>query len=142
MRKSTTLIIVVAMCFLCACNNEKDQEKVLLDEVISIHDKVMAKENNLMRNKMQLDTLLMPGKADSAYTVVDKATMGAFRSKLIAADEAMETWMQRFDPELKGKSHDEKLKYFADQKKTVLAIDSQFTITIAASDKYLKGLKK
>src|SRR5438128_2231273 len=127
MKKSATLLIFAAASFLCACNNEKDKEKVLLNEVISIHDHIMAKEDKLMHNKMQLDTLLMPGKGDSTHTVVDKATMGAYRSKLTAADEAMETWMQKFDPELKGKSHDEKMQYFANQKKIVLAIDSQFT---------------
>ena len=142
MKKSATLIIIVAASFFCACNNEKAEEKVLLNEVISIHDKVMAKEDHLMQNKMRLDTLLMPGKVDTTHTIVDKATMGAFRSKLISADEAMEAWMQKFDPEQKGKSQDEKMQYFVDQKKIVLAIDSQFTTTIEASDKYLKGLKK
>lgn len=142
MKKLFAVFFAFTLCLLFACSNEKQEEKALLDEVIAIHDDVMGKEDHLMRNKMQLDTLLSPGPLNDRYSLVDKATMGTILFKLNAADEAMEAWMQNFDPELKGKSHDEKMKYFSGQKKAVMVIDSQFTAVIDSSDKYLKLLKK
>jgi len=34
------------------------------------------------------------------------------------------------------------MKYYADQKKAVMLIDSQITAVVAVSDKYLKEIKK
>jgi len=133
-----TFIIVAAT----ACTDEKATEKQLLDEVIKIHDEVMGKEEYLMRNKMKIDTILTPGPLSEKYTIEEKATIGAVRSKLMTADEAMSKWMQQFDPDLKGKTHEEKIKYYTEQKKAVTQIDSMFTTVIEGSDKYLKELKK
>src|SRR5688572_7264932 len=99
------LIIVV----LAACKDDKAKEKELLDEVIRIHDEVMGKEDYLMRNKMKIDTILMPGPLSDKYSMEEKMTISVVRHKLIKADEAMSKWMQRFDPELKGKSREEKI---------------------------------
>ncbi len=135
-------LFIVAACVLFACTDDKAKEKAMLDEVIKIHDEVMGKEEYLMRNKMQMDSILTPGPVNDKYTMEQKVTISAMRFKLIAADEAMSTWMQRFDAELKGKTHDEKLKYYAEQKKAVVRIDSQITAAVEASDKYLKEIKK
>ncbi|MFD0749384.1 hypothetical protein ACFQZS_04475 [Mucilaginibacter calamicampi] len=121
---------------------EKTKEKTYLNEVIKIHDEVMGKEDRLMRNKMKIDTILIPDTLNAKYTVVEKATLSALRSKLLAADEAMSKWMQDFDAELKGKTHEEKIKYYIEQKKAVTQIDSIFTAVIEGSDKYLKEIKK
>jgi len=142
MIKKQFLLFAFAVLGITACNDDKATEKVMLDEVIKIHDEVMGKEDYLMRNKMKIDTILMPGPLADKYTVEEKAVLGAVRFKITAADEAMSTWMERFDVELKGKSHDEKIKYFTEQKKTVMRIDSQMTVAIDASDKYLKEIKK
>ncbi len=129
-----------------ACTDEKAKqeakEKASLDELIKIHDDVMGKEDHLMRNKMKLDTLLMPGPLNGKYSAAEKASMDSLRFKLTAADDAMTKWMEGFDPELKGKPHDEKMKYYAEQKQAVTKIDSVFTAVIEASDKYLKEEKK
>jgi uncharacterized lipoprotein NlpE involved in copper resistance len=138
--KKPYILLAVIIVGLVACNNDQGQEKALRDEVIAVHDEIMGKEDYLMRNKMKMDTILRP--ENNTYSVEDKVTIGAVRFKLMAADEAMSTWMQRFDPELKGKTHEEKMKYYAEQKKAVMAIDSQMTTAIEASDKYLKDVKK
>jgi len=90
---------------------------------------------------MQLDTILMPDSLNK-YTAEEKATISAVRSKLISADEVMSTWMKNFDAELTGKTHEEKIKYYNEQKKQVTRIDSLFTAVIEGSDKYLKEIKK
>ncbi|WP_100341221.1 hypothetical protein [Mucilaginibacter auburnensis] len=141
MLKKTSLFVVIA-CALFACTDDKSKEKAALDEVIKIHDEVMGKEEYLMRNKMQMDSILTPGPVNDKYSMEQKVTISAMRFKLVAADEAMSIWMQRFDPELKGKTHEQKLKYYAEQKKAVTRLDSQITVAVEASDKYLKEIKK
>ncbi|MGY3212267.1 hypothetical protein [Mucilaginibacter sp. HD30] len=141
MKRYVILFTLIVVAF-AACTDEKAAEKQLLDEVIKIHDEVMGKEEYLMRNKMKIDTILTPGPVSEKYTTEEKATIGAVRFKLMAADEAMSNWMQHFDPELKGKTHEEKIKYYTEQKKAVTQIDSIFTTVIEGSDKYLKDLKK
>jgi len=133
---------VALACTLFACTDDKAKEKSALDDVIKIHDEVMGKEEYLMRNKMQMDSILTPGPVNEKYSMEDKVTISALRFKLIAADEAMSTWMQRFDPELKGKTHEQKIEYYTEQKKAVMRIDSQITAAVEASDKYLKEIKK
>lgn len=137
------LITALAGMILSACTDSKDQQKVLLNDVIKVHDKVMANEDILMRNKMKLDTLLLKNKFPNIKdTATEKAQIRALSAKLVTADGVMEDWMQKFDPEQKGKSHTEIVKYLADQKKQVLAVDSQLTVVVKESSEYLDHLKK
>ena len=90
------LIAAFAVFALSACNDGKDQEKALQDEVIKIHDKVMANDNRLMDNKMKIDTLITTTPdADTAK----KAELTRLNAELMIAEQAMENWMQKFDPE-------------------------------------------
>lgn len=142
MIKKLYFLFAIVVFGLIACNNDKATEEALRQEVIDVHDEVMGKEEYLMRNKMQLDTILRPGAVNDKYTLEEKITLSAVRFKLMEADKAMSIWMERFDPELKGKSHGEKIKYYTAQKKAIMRIDSQMTAVIEASDKYLKEIKK
>jgi predicted transcriptional regulator of viral defense system len=130
-------IVAFALFALSACNNGKDQEKALQDEVIKIHDKVMGADNQLMDNKMKIDTLLT--------TVTDttkKAELTRLQNQLTTAEEAMENWMQNFDPEQANKSSDEKVAYLTDQKKQIMTIDSLMNVAIDKSTQYLNTIKK
>jgi L-arabinose isomerase len=79
---------------LAACADKKAQQKVLLDDIIKIHDKVMSADEQLMNNKMKLDTLIktktIPDTDKSAKQLVQQ---------LNSADVAMENWMHKFDPD-------------------------------------------
>jgi hypothetical protein len=61
---------LVAAAVIClafnACKDPKAEEKVVLNDVIKIHDNVMGYEDQLMHNKMKLDTLLIQAKNDEA----------------------------------------------------------------------------
>lgn len=127
---------------LSACSDPKDKEKAILNDVIKIHDKVMGNDDRLMHNKMKLDTLSRVDTLTKEYNLQEKATMRALNSKLIEADKAMENWMQKFDPEQKGKSHDEIMAYLTDQKKQVMQVDSMLSIAVKESTDYLNHLKK
>ena len=130
------LLIAASVCFVfSACNNSKEQEKDLLNDVLKVHDKVMNSDEKLMENKMQLDTLLKRPAKDTA----EKANMKAISLKLVAAEEAMETWMQKFQPDMTGKSHDEIMKYYSSQKKQIMSVDSQMNAAIVESGKYLSN---
>lgn len=129
------LIAVLASLILSACTDQKAQEKTILDSVIKVHDKVMGSEERLMDNKMKLDTILK--QADSAANT----SAAALRKQLTMADNAMEDWMHKFDPDYKGKTDEETVAYLNDQKKQIMAIDSLVNTAINESDKYLKKIK-
>lgn len=120
---------------LSACNNDKKQEENLKTDLLKVHDKVMAHDDQLMKNKMQLDSLLkLPAK--------DTVDIKAINLKLTAAEEAMDTWMGNFKPDFVGKSHDEIMKYYSDQKKGIMSVDSQMNVAVTESGKYLSNRKK
>ncbi|MDB4925364.1 hypothetical protein [Mucilaginibacter sp.] len=137
------LIIAAFVCMaISACIDPKDKEKAILNDVIKIHDKVMGNDERLMQNKMKLDTLSRVDTLTKKYNPQEKATMKALNLKLIEADKAMENWMQKFDPEQKGKSHDEIMAYLADQKKQIMQVDSMLNMAVKESTDYLNHLKK
>jgi len=119
------------------CKNEKQQEKTLLDEVIKIHDKVMADDEVIMKNKAQLDTI-----AAHATDAGVKDSVARYNGLLNNAEDAMMTWMNKFDPDHMGKTHTEIMNYLNDQKKSILQADSQITTAITSSNNYIKSKGK
>jgi len=117
------------------CTNKKAESKAAFDDLIKVHDKVMGADEQLMNNKMQLDTLLKQDK------LTGKDTAKLLITKLALADSAMATWMHNFDPDHKGKSDDETLSYMNNQKKQIMAIDSQINAAVTESNKYLHKIK-
>jgi len=135
MKKYIGAILTATILFGCA--DSHNQEKSLLDSVIAVHDKVMANDEHLMKNKMLLDSLL---KHQSVPNV--KWPGSDLLSSINNADSAMNDWMHKFDVENKGKSHQEIIDYLGKQKKKIIAIDSQINVAISESDKYLIQHKK
>jgi|SRR5665213_1685146 len=133
MKKVFTVALIAFI--LTGCTDKKTQKQSALDEVIKIHDKVMGADEHLMKNKMLLDSML------KLPSLPAKDTAALLRSDLNTADSAMENWMHKFDPDYQGKSDDETVTYFNDQKKQIAAIDSELNKLIAASDKYLQKVK-
>ena len=133
------IIAAFALFALSACNDGKDQEKALQDEVIKIHDKVMADDNRLMDNKMKIDTLIT---TTPYIDTAKKAELTRLKAELMVAEQAMENWMQNFDPEKGSKSHEDKVTYLTDQKKQIMTIDSLMNAAIDKSTQYLNTIKK
>lgn len=140
MKKAITAIVACVIFF--GCTDNKQQEKALLDSVIAIHDKVMRNDDQLMHNKMKLDTLLKSKLTGVSDTSAEKARLMGLTIKLNNAEDAMEKWMQKFDPGQKGKSHQEIMNYLSAQKSQVTAIDSQLNEAVNLSNQYLNQLKK
>lgn len=125
-------LFAFAVLILTACSDAGKDEKVLLDHVIKMHDTVMSYDEQLMHNKMKLDTLIKT--ADDTT----KAKINAMIAKLGKVDSDMEDWMQKFDPAPQGKSHEYIMDYMKTQKVRIDRIDSMMRVTIKESGEYIK----
>lgn len=132
-------LLIVALTFplFYSCADNTRQEKTLLNDILKVHDKVMNKDELLMKNKSRLDSLLKLPAKDTA----ERVNIRGIDLRLTAAEEAMENWMTKFQPDVTGKSHDEVMKYYNDQKKQVTAVDSQVNVAIKESNQYLSTHK-
>ena len=130
-------VFLLITLFICSCKDSTQQEKDLLNDILKVLDKVMMKDEALMKNKSRLDSLLKLPAKDTA----EKVNMKGIDLKLVAAGEAMENWMRKFQTDMTGKPHDEVMKYFTDQKKQVMAIDSQVNVALSESNKYFSTHK-
>jgi len=137
-----TWLAAFASLTIVACNNDKADEKKLMDDILATHDKVMAAEDKAMNNKMLIDSMLKVNKFAPLDSVAQKADFKTQSANLAAADEAMENWMHKFDPDYKGKSHADVMEYLNSQKKQIVQIDSQLNTSITSSSQVLSKYKK
>ncbi|KEQ28261.1 hypothetical protein N180_01100 [Pedobacter antarcticus 4BY] len=141
---------ITQICFLTigllACKNGADY-KVIRQEVLDAHDKVMLDGEVAITNKMKLDTLgtsldsLVKIKVISD-TLVERQKITALQAELNHADEQMNDWMHNFKADLEGKSKDEAAIYFKTEKEKVQSLDSLYQEAIKASEAYLSKFKK
>lgn len=131
MLKKTLLIAAVAL-IISSCSNDKAQEKTLLNEVIKIHDKVMVDDGIVMQNKTKLKAL---ATSNPAPGVKDSVEM--YSKLLDNADDNMMNWMNKFNPDFTGKSHDEVIDYLTKQKAQIVKINALLDTAIAASNTYI-----
>ncbi|MDB5090556.1 MAG: hypothetical protein JWR09_4550 [Mucilaginibacter sp.] len=129
------LLILLTASALFGCSNKKAEKSAVMDQVMKVHEKVMEVDGQVIANRMKLDTLLK----DNTLAAKDSALQ--LNKKLTAAEDAMEDWMHKFDYEQKGKSDEEVITYMNNQKKLIMAIDSQLNIAVTESNLYLKKIK-
>lgn len=144
--RNTITAIALSLVF-TACKDTKKDEKALESQVMDLHEQVMGDGEKAMQNKMQLDTLMM--KKDSikkAYpnldTSAENKTMRSLSLQITKADDAMSDWMHNYNPDFRGKPHDEVMNYLDQQKKVVSQINKQYNSVIQASNQYLLKYKK
>ena len=116
---------------LLGCNNDKKEETALLNDVIKTHDKLMADDGQIMKNKMQLDS-----------ATASKDSVTAYKKLLDSADNSMMDWMHKFNPDFTGKSHSEIMTYLTTQKAQILKLDSQINSAIKVSGNYILRAKE
>ena len=114
MKKIFLTISIIASLTACQKNAE-DKQKVMIDEVMAIHDEVMPKMDDLMTLK---------GSLDSAIKVSpDSAKAKQLYAALDSADNQMMDWMQAYNPDqVKGKSDEEVSKYYAEEKTKISSV--------------------
>ncbi|MDF2431164.1 MAG: hypothetical protein JWP44_795 [Mucilaginibacter sp.] len=130
------IFLLIAGLTVSGCADKKSQKKAVLDSVLSIHDKVMGADEQLMKNR-----LLLEGMVKSNPTAEIKDSVYRYLDKLKLADSTMDTWMHNFDYEQKGKSENESITYYQSQKKIIKSIDSQINAAVNRSNKYLIKMK-
>jgi len=129
------ILFFVALAIIATgCSADKDQEKLLLDTVIKTHDKLMADDGAIMKNKMSLKAFANPSS-----DIQDSIT---YYNKLLGnADDAMMNWMNKFSPDFTGKTHEQIMAYLNDQKAQVLKLDSQINNAVSSSNKFIQKVK-
>ena len=109
------LIPIILLTSLSACDKKPDNQKIMIDEVMAIHDEVMPKMDEIMSLKSSLDSV---SKVSS-----DSVKARELSSALEVADNKMMDWMEEYNPDLlKGKSADEITKYYADEKAKISGV--------------------
>jgi GTPase involved in cell partitioning and DNA repair len=142
-------IVFIAMVAV-ACNPQQKQEvdyKVVRDEVMKFHDVVMADHGVIVNNQMKLDTLLkdlkgLKSKFPELDTLKEKEAISALVVDLTKAEDSMNDWMHKFEPDVTGKSNEAAVKYFEEEKVKIAAVDSLYKKEIGLSNAYLEKLKK
>ena len=97
----------------------------------------MGNDNRLMDNKMKIDTLI-----STTSDTAQKTQLTHLNAELTVSEQAMESWMQNFNPDQGSKSHEEKVAYLTSQKKQIIKIDSLMNAAIDKSTQYLNTIKK
>lgn len=129
-----------------ACTPKSDY-KVVRDEVMKLHDVVMADHDKIISNQMRLDTLLkdmknLKMKYPETDTAKEKVEISALVTKLTHAEDSMNDWMHRFEPDVTGKSNDEAVAYFKAEKAKIAKIDSLYKVELQVSGGYLNKFRK
>jgi GTPase involved in cell partitioning and DNA repair len=145
-------IIFVAFIALIAAactqqSNGTTDYKAVRDEVMKFHDVVMGDHSALVNNQMKLDTLLknlsgLKIKFPDVDTVKEKQVILAMVNDLSKAEDQMNDWMHKFEPDVTGKSNEVAVQYFQDERKKIEIIDSLYKQEIKLSDDYLSKFKK
>lgn len=130
-----TSIALFAAIILSGCGDKRAEQKAILSDILKIHEKVMSDDEQLTKNKMQLDTIIK----DNKLPKLDSAKL--LSSKLGAADSVMDKWMHDFEPDQTKKSPGDALVYMNAQKKQIMAIDSQLSTAVKESNQYLLKVK-
>ncbi|WEK17531.1 MAG: hypothetical protein P0Y49_12065 [Candidatus Pedobacter colombiensis] len=144
MKKSIGALIIAIAAVACT---QKADYKVVRDEVMKFHDVVMADHGKIVNNQMALDTMLkdikgLKNKFPEVDTLKEKTEITALLSKLTVAEDSMNDWMHKFEPDVTGKSNEAAVQYFESEKSKIAAIDSLYKVEIKLSDDYLNKFKK
>ena len=129
-----------------ACTPKSDY-KAVRDEVMKLHDVVMADHGKIINNQMALDTLFKDMKSvkmklPEVDTLKEKAEISALLAKLSGAEDSMNDWMHKFEPDITGKSNEVAIVYFKSEKAKIAKIDSLYKVEIKESDGYLSKFRK
>ena len=131
-----------------ACNQKQEKDyKAVRDEVMQFHDLVMADHGIIVKHQMKLDSLMknlkgLKAKFPEIDTVKEKEKMTELTTDLSKAEDDMNDWMHRFEPDITGKSNEVAIQYFKDEKAKIAAIDSLYKKEISLSNIYLDKFRK
>jgi hypothetical protein len=108
---------------------------------------VMEDHGRIVNNQMKLDTLLRSLKIVKQQfpeidTLREKTAISNLLKRLTSSEESMNDWMHKFEPDVTGKSNEEAVQYFKEEKAKIHKIDSLYKADIAVSDAYVAKFRK
>jgi len=117
------------------------------DEVMKFHDVVMQDHGVLVDNQMKLDSMLkdlpaLKKKFPGLDTAKEKVVIQSTLESLVKAEELMNDWMHKFEPDITGKSNEDASVYFKTERKKIGTIDSLYKARIKSSNAYLANYHK
>lgn len=141
-----TLLIVLAASSFTACKPKQDVSSIK-NETMKLHDEVMASHGKIIANQMKIDTLLKEMKAlkqlfPAIDTLQEKTALTTTLNNLLKAEESMNDWMHRFNPDYNSTNLDSVINYYKTEKQKINAIDSLYKKEIKESNLYLSKFKK
>ncbi|WP_316841901.1 hypothetical protein [Pedobacter gandavensis] len=136
------LLAVTAMACTQAGSYKKER-----DEVMKFHDVVMGDHSTIVNYQMKLDTLqqqmaALKTRFPEIDTLKEKENIQTLLKSLTKAEDSMNDWMHKFEPDISGKSNEEAIKYFQDEKAKIVAVDSLYKKEIKSSADYFLKFKK
>lgn len=137
------LLVTIAV---SACKQNVDY-KTVREEVMKFHDVVMTDQGIVVSNQMKLDTLLkdlkgLKAKFPDVDTLKEKKEISTLIADLTKAEDSMNDWMHKFEPDVTGKSNEAAVQYFKDEMVKITAVDSLYKKEIKASAAYLSKFGK
>jgi len=140
---SNFYFLLIGLILIGSCKNEPDY-KVVRQEVMDIHDKIMVDGERAIKNKMVLDTLSKTKlkELNQAHpeldTLAEKIQIAKLVEKLSQADEMMMDWMHEFQADIEGKTNEQAVTYFKGEMVKVVNLDQFYKEVLKESDAYLK----
>lgn len=140
------LFLSLVVLFFFACNN-KEAEEILQAHIFEKHDDLMKKGEIIMQNKESLNKLLAStANADSASASLDTENfhqrVNLLNNDLTMADEAMMNWMNDFNPNFDGKTHEQIMAYLNKQQAEILKVELKTNKALKMSSTFLKKYSK
>ena len=139
------LAILAVTSILFGCESERSYKDVR-QQVIEIHNEVMADGETAERYRIMLDSLARIQLPINSKNQLQKDTINQQKkialliNKLTKADQHMIDWMQRFQPDIEGKTNSEAIKYFEDEKIKIKKLDFEYQEALKESHAFLKSL--
>lgn len=137
---------MLLMLAFASCKQQPDY-KATRDEVIKVHDVVMADHGKVVDQQLKLEEMLKNMSALKAQhaeidTIKEKDSITIVCDRLNVAEEAMNTWMHEFEPDVTGKSNEEAMTYFEAEKRKIQQVDTLFKSELKRAAAYLSKFKK
>ncbi|MEA5426463.1 MULTISPECIES: hypothetical protein [Arcicella] len=129
MKKILLSVLMLSVVF--SCSKSEDKQKKMIEEVMAVHDEVMPKMDEIMTLKGQLDSISKvssdSSKAKELYVALD------------SADVQMMEWMEKYNPDqVKGKSEEEVVKYYEEEKNKIIKVKELTNASIEEAKAFLK----
>jgi hypothetical protein len=140
---TTFLMILIFASVFLSCKSRRNYKDVR-QQVIDVHNKVMTDGEQAEKYRIMLEKLSkiqLPISSDQHMlddTASHRNKISVLIGKLTKADQNMLDWMQRFQPDIEGKSNSEAVKYFEEEMVKIKKLDAQYQVALKEANVFFK----